>query len=90
MGDSVVYAIKIGLAVSATMIFVTAIIALVSLLTSLVSSSIIGEILGILSVYLPFNPVPVFVGVTSSITAILSFLIARKIWDITGQTYKMS
>lgn len=90
MGDSVVYAIKIGLAVACTMAFVVAVITLVGLLTSFVSSSIIGEIIGLMSIYLPFDPVPVFTSLTATITAILAFLIAHKIWDLTGQTYKMS
>lgn len=90
MGESLVYAIKIGLAVACSLAFVAAVITLVSLLSAFVANSMLGEIIGIISIYLPFNPAWVFGIVSSTVTAILAFLVARKIWDITGATYKMS
>lgn len=90
MGESLVYAIKIALAVAATMAFVTAIITLVGLLIAFVANSMLGEIIGLISVFMPFNPAFVFGSVLSVMNAIIAFLIARKIWDITGATYKMS
>ena len=90
MGDSVVYAIKIALAVACTMAFVVAVITLISFLSSLVTSSVLGEVFGLISVYLPFNPATIFGTVSSTIVGIIAFLVARKIWDLTGQTYKMS
>lgn len=90
MGESLIYAIKVGLAVALTMGFVTAVIYLVSLLTSLVTSSVLGEVIGLISVYLPFNPATVFGVVQSSIIAIIAFLVAHKIWDLTGATYKLT
>lgn len=83
MGESLVYAIKIALAVAATMAFITAIITIVSLLTSFVANTMLGEILGLISIYLPFNPSFVFGSVTSVMSAILAFLVAKKIWSMT-------
>lgn len=83
MGESLVYAIKIALAVAATMAFVAAIISIVGLLTAFVANSMLGEILGIISVFLPFNPASIFGSVMSVLTAILAFLVAKKIWSMT-------
>lgn len=83
MGESLVYAIKIGLAIACTAAFVAAIITLVSLLVSFVGNSMLGEIIGLISIYLPFNPAPVFATVSSTITAILAFLVAKKVWSMT-------
>lgn len=90
MGDSVVYAIKIALAVAATMVFASALITFLSLLAALTSSTILGEIIGLISVYLPFSAATVFGSMSTTIVAIISFLVARKIWELTGHTYKMS
>lgn len=90
MGESLVYTIKIALAVAASMAFVVAIITLMSFLISLGTSSILGEIFGLISVYLPFNPALIFGTISTTIIGIIAFLIARKVWYITGATYKMS
>ena len=90
MGESLVYAIKIALAVACTLAFVTAIITLVGLLSAFIANTMLGEIMGLISIYLPFSPAFVFGAVSTTITACLAFLVARKIWDLTGATYKMS
>lgn len=90
MGESLVYTIKIALAVAASMAFVVAIITLMSFIISLGTSSILGEIFGLISVYLPFNPALIFGTISTTIIGIIAFLIARKVWNITGATYKMS
>lgn len=90
MGDTVVYALKIALAVACTMVFFSAILSVVSLLTSFITSGIVGEIFGLMSVFLPFDAALFFGGIDITLTAILSFLVGRKIWDLTGATYKMS
>lgn len=90
MGDSIVYAIKIALAVACTTALVVAIVALTSLMISLTTSTILGEIFGLISVYLPFNASLVFGSISAGIVAIISFLVAHKVWDLTGATYKMA
>lgn len=82
MGESVVYAIKIGLAVAIASVFAAAIVVLVSGLFSLVLTSIVGEVLAIISVCLPFNPVPVFGAFQLSMAGILAFLVAKKIYNL--------
>ena len=90
MGESVVYAIKIALAVACTMAFVVAILTLMNFLVSLTTSSVLGEVIGLISVYLPFNPATIFGTISTTIIGIIAFLVARKVWELTGQTYKMS
>lgn len=82
MGESIVYAIKIGLAIAIAGVFAAAIVVLVSGLFSLVLSSIVGEVLSIISVCLPFSPVPVFSAIQLSMGAILAFLVAKKIYNL--------
>lgn len=82
MGESLVYGIKVALAIAIATTFASAIIVLVNLLSSLVLHSVVGEVLGLLSVFLPFTPGPVFGAITLSMGAILSFLVAKKIYSL--------
>ena len=82
MGESLVYGIKVALAIAIATTFASAIIVLVNLLSSLVLHSVVGEVLGLMSVFLPFTPLPVFGALTLSMGAILSFLVAKKIYSL--------
>ncbi len=82
MGETIVYGLKIALAVAVATAFSVAIIAFVGGLSTLVFDSIVGEVLLLVSVMLPFSPLPVFGAIQLSITAILAFLVARKIYDL--------
>lgn len=82
MGETIVYALKIALAITVAATFSAAIIAFVGGLTTLAFDSIVGEVLLLISVMLPFSPLPVFGAIQLSITAILAFLVARKIYDL--------
>lgn len=90
MGESIVYALKIALAIACALAFFGAIMALVGILLNLGSTSIFGEIVGVVSVYLPFQPAVVFGTILTCMNAILAFLVGRKIYHITNSTYQAS
>ena len=88
MGESIVYALKVALAVAVFLAFMSAIITLISFIVSLASTSVIGEVIGLISIYLPFNPASVFASIGTAISAIIAFLVARKIFTLSINTYQ--
>lgn len=86
MGESIVYAIKCALIAIATAAWVLAITTLCSSVVSFVgqafTNTIIGDLLGIISMCLPFRPRTVFGAILSSATACIAFVIARKVYSI--------
>lgn len=83
MGDLIVNAIKFGLIIGIATTFFSAIMALINLLTSFVMGNVIGEVLALASMCLPFDARSVFSGFSLVIAGILSFKVAQKIWDLT-------
>lgn len=83
MGELIVNGIKFTLIIAIALTFMTAITSLLNLVTQVAFGNVIGEVLGILSCCLPFNALAVFSAIGTSISAILSFMIAAKIWDLT-------
>lgn len=81
MGELIVNGIKIAFWISIALVFMTAINALLGLLVSIVFSNVVGEVLGLLSVCLPFDAVSVFGAIGTAISAILAFLVAQKIYQ---------
>ena len=71
--------LKIVASVGFAVLFATAIALLLNTVEEFVATSIIGEVFGIISVCLPFNPATVFGALWFIINAILTFLIARRI-----------
>lgn len=84
MLEAVFNVLKISAIVAIAAVFMVAIINLLNLITSVVFGNIIGEILGLVSMYLPFNANAVFGALGTATAAILSFLIAKKIFDLTS------
>lgn len=84
MLDSVFTILKISVIIGLSAVFMIAISNLLMLITSIVFGNVIGEILGLVSMFLPFNASVVFGAIGSSTVAILSFLIAKKIFDLTS------
>lgn len=82
MGESLVYGIKVALAIAIATVFAAAIIVLVNGLTSIVFHSVVGEIIGLISIFLPFTPGPVFASLSLSMAGILAFLVAKKIYNL--------
>ncbi|MBQ6414195.1 hypothetical protein IJI28_01040 [Candidatus Saccharibacteria bacterium] len=84
MLDTVFNILKVTVIVAIAAVFMVAITGLLNLITSLVFSSVVGEILALISMYLPFNALNVFGAIGTATVAILSFLIAKKIFDLTS------
>lgn len=88
MGESIVYALKMALAVAVFIAFMAAIVTVVSLVVSASSSTAFGEVMGVISVYLPFDGSVVFGALSTCISGLIAFLIARKIYTLTNTTYQ--
>lgn len=84
MLDTIFNILKVSAIVAICALFMSAISGLLSLIVSIVFANVIGEILGLVSMYLPFNALTVFGAIGTSTVAILSFLIAKKIFDLTS------
>ena len=84
MVETVFNVLKISAIVAVAAVFMVAIHALLSLIISVVFGNVIGEILSLISMYLPFNALSVFGAIGTATVAILSFLIAKKIFDLTS------
>lgn len=84
MIDAVFNVLKITAIVAVSALFMVAIMNLVNLITSVIFGNIIGEFFALISMYLPFNALAVFGAIGTATVAILSFLIAKKIFDLTS------
>ena len=84
MAETIFNILKITAIVAVCAVFMVAITGLVNLITTLIFGNIIGEILTLVSMYLPFNALAVFGAIGTATVAILSFLIAKKIFDLTS------
>lgn len=84
MLESVYHALKISVIIAISAVFMVAITNLIGLIVSITFGNIIGEILALVSMYLPFNALAVFSAIGTACIAILSFLIAKKIFDLTS------
>lgn len=82
MGSSVVYAVKIALVVSATLALVVALNALIIGVTTFATNTALGEIIALISIYLPFSGGIFFGVISTALTAILAFLVAKKIYEL--------
>lgn len=84
MLDTVFNILKVTVIILVASVFFSAIINLVSLIGNLVFGNIIGEFFSLVSMYLPFDALSVFLALGASTLAILSFMIAKKIFDLTS------
>lgn len=84
MIEAVFNILKIAVVIAVSAVFMVAINALISLITSVVFANVVGEVLAIISACLPFDALAVFGAIGTATVAILSFLIAKKIFDLTS------
>lgn len=84
MLETVFNVLKVTAVIAVAAVFMVAILNLINLINTLVFGNIIGEILALVSMYLPFNALSVFGAIGTATIAILSFLIAKKIFDLTS------
>ncbi len=81
MGEMIVNGIKIAFWIGIALVFMTAITTLLNLITSIVFANVIGEVLAIISMCLPFDAATVFGALGTACSAILAFLVAKKIYE---------
>ena len=84
MSDAIFHFLKITVIIMITSVFMVAIHTFLNLITSIFFGSVISETLAFISMYLPFNAAAVFGAISTATVAILSFMIARKIFDLTS------
>lgn len=84
MIETVFNALKVTVIIAICAVFMVAITTLLNLITSIVFGNVIGEIFALISMFLPFNALAVFGAIGTATVAILSFLIAKKIFDLTS------
>ncbi len=86
MGEMIKFGVKLAVTIAVATAFFTAITTIINLLTTVLFDNIIGEVLGIMSACLPFNALAVFSAIGTSSAAIMSFLVAQKIFSLTSQS----
>ena len=84
MLETVFNILKITVIVFVCAVFMVAITGLLNLITTLIFHNVIGEVFSLASMFLPFNALAVFGAIGTATVAILSFLIAKKIFDLTS------
>lgn len=84
MAETIFNFLKVTVIIAICAVFMVAIYNLISLISSIVFANVIGEFFSLISMYLPFNAGLVFSSIGVAISAILAFLIAKKIFDLTS------
>lgn len=84
MLDAVFRLLKVTAMIAICSVFLISINALLTFITSLVFTSVVGEVLAIMSACLPFNALAVFGALGVATNLVLTFLIAKKIFDLTS------
>lgn len=84
MLDTVFNILKITVVVAIAAAFGVAILTFLNFIQSVVFGNFVGEFFALFSMYMPFNASAVFSSFGVAIAAILSFLIAKKIFDLTS------
>lgn len=84
MIDTVFNILKVSVIVAVSAVFMLAITTLLNFIVSVAFGGIIIEFFALISMYLPFNALTVFGSIGTATIAILSFLIAKKIFDLTS------
>lgn len=77
-------ALKMSAIIAISGVFLIAIWTIINLITSILFANVIGEVLGIISMCLPFDALAVFGAIGLAITSILAFMIAKKIFELSG------
>lgn len=90
MGEAIVYGIKVGLAIAAAVAFMAAVVVLIGAFQGFTAPTIFGEVLALISIYLPFRPATIFGTFLTIAAAVIAFLIARKVYQVTTELNKQS
>lgn len=89
MLDTVFNLLKVTAVLLVASVFMVAILGLLNLIQTVVLGNVIAEFFALISMYLPFNALAVFGAIGVSTVAILSFLIAKKLNQISSWQLKM-
>lgn len=84
MLETVFNILKVSVVVVIAGVFLVAINTLINLISIVFVGTVFNEILIVISDCLPFNAAAVFFGLLAAMNAILAFLIAKKIFDLTS------
>ena len=87
MGEMIKFGIKMAAVIAVALVFMAAIQTIVNLVVMVVFDNVIGEVLGVLSMCLPFDASVVFSGIGTVCNAVLAFLVAQKLWDLTNSVF---
>ena len=90
MGEAIVYGIKVGLAIACAVGFFAAVVVLMGLFQNFTAPALLNEVMGLISIYLPFSPSAVVTAFMTVATGVVAFLIARKIYQATTELHKSS
>lgn len=90
MGELIVYGLKIAFAIGIGITFMIAISTIISLLTTVVFGGVVSEVMSIISCCLPFDASAVFGSIQLALSAILAFMVAKKIWDLSGELFSLT
>lgn len=83
MGEMAKYAIKVGLAVLAGTAMLTALLAIISVINSgFATKGLLLQAIRLIGVILPFDAGSVFNTVSISVSALLAFITARKVYEV--------
>lgn len=89
MGELIVNGIKWAFIIGISITFMVAINTLINILSSIVLGNVVGEVLGVVSNCLPFSASAVVSSLLTTMSAVFAFLIAKKIYDLTGAHIKV-
>lgn len=84
MLDTAFNILKVSVILAVAAVFAIAINALLTLLSAIVFGGVVGEVIGLISCCLPFDAAFVFGSISTVITGVFTFLIAKKIFDLTS------
>ena len=84
MLDTIFNILKVTAIIAIAAVFMVAITNLLLLIQSVIFGNFIVEFFSLISMYLPFDALTVFGSIGTATIAILSFLIAKKIFDLTS------
>lgn len=89
MGELIVNGVKWAFIIGISLVFMAAIDTIISLITIIVFDNILGELFGMLSNVLPFSLSTVVGALITVFNALLSFKVAKKIYQLTGMHIKI-
>lgn len=87
MGEMIKFGIKMAAIIAVSLTFMAAIQTIINLIVAIVFDNVFGEVLSLISMCLPFDASIVFSSIGTVCSAVLSFLIAQKLWALTSSIF---